>query len=163
MRSQDEAKFHAYVSAHLNVLRRTAYLMCGDWHEADDLVQESLCKLYLSWTKIRTEIDLHPYVRQILVRSFIDVRRSARWRREDRSGVVPERGYDPTPDGHSDVVRAALDQLAPSMRAMLVLRYFEDLSIEETAAVMKCSIGNVKSQTARALSRIRVLMVEEGW
>lgn len=162
MRSHDELEFHAYVSARLARLRRTAYLMCGDWHEADDLVQDSLCKLYVSWRKVRKDVDLDPYVRQVLVRTFIDVRRSARWRREDRSGVVPEQGHDTTPDGGSDVVRAALEQLAPSMRAMLVLRYFEDLSIEETAAVMGCSVGNVKSQTARGLTRLRALMAEEG-
>lgn len=149
------AEFVAYATARRSHLRRTAYLICGDWHAADDLVQTALLKLYLAWPRIHTEGAEDAYARQIIVRSHLDERRRP-WRRES----VGLEGFDhPAPEPisleDSDALLTALKALPARQRATVVLRYWCGLTVEETARDLGCSEGTVKSQTARAIANLR--------
>ena len=159
MRDSDERQFQEYVTARLGSLRRLGYLICGDWHLAEDAVSTVLAKLYLGWHKAASADNLDAYVRRMLIRAIIDERRRP-WRRE-HPAEYPIHGGGPSGLVGSDdrvVLREALQQMPPRRRAVLVLRYFEGLSVLETAAVMGCSAGTVKSQTARALAALRAVL-----
>ncbi|AUS78959.1 SigE family RNA polymerase sigma factor [Actinoalloteichus sp. AHMU CJ021] len=169
MRAEDEAQFREFVQRQAAPLRRAAYLLCGDWHLADDLVQNAFVKLYQAWTRVNRRDAVHGYARTVLTRCWLDeVRRP--WRRsENRVDAVPDtpdRGSDPAERGQRrwerELVRRALAEVPPRQRAALVLRYFEDLSVAETATVLRCSQGTVKSQTARGLSALRAALVRLG-
>ena len=152
-----DGEFVEYVTARLPRLHRMAYLMCGDAHRADDLVQASLVNLYLQWRQASTANNIDGYVYRILTRRFIDEKRSA-WARVLLPGWLPdfaepERG--PDPDIDRDRVMTALRGLPPGQRAVIVLRYYSELSVEETAQALGCSTGNVKSQCARGLAALR--------
>ncbi|MET7398173.1 SigE family RNA polymerase sigma factor [Dactylosporangium sp. NPDC005572] len=152
-----EHAYREYVAANLERLRRTAYLLCGDWHTADDLTSTVLVKLFRHWRRAAAFEHLDAYVRRMLVRAWLDERRRP-WRREAAVAVLPE---PPTPSEDPDqrlAVLTLLDELPPRRRAVLVLRYFCDLSVEETAEVLGCSEGTVKSQSSRALDTLRGLM-----
>jgi RNA polymerase sigma-70 factor (sigma-E family) len=154
----DEAGYREYVAHRLDSLRRTAYLFCGNWHTADDLVATALVRLLRHWQRVRDMEQPDAYVRRMLVRAWLDERRRP-WRREHLTGALPDR---PAPASDSDQRLTILDQLAqlpPRRRAVLVLRYFCDLSVEETAEALGCSTGTVKSQTARALDTLRARLV----
>ena len=152
------AEFSAYVAARRATLRRTAYLMCGDWHMAEDLVQVALAKLYVAWPRIHTDGAEDAYARRIIVRATIDeVRRP--WRRREQSGLdgIDVAGVEPLPyDG--DELLVALRSLPDRQRATVVLRYWWGLSVEETARDLGCSTGTVKSQTARAIAHLRAAL-----
>jgi RNA polymerase sigma-70 factor (sigma-E family) len=153
------AFYRDYAAGHLASLRRLAFLICGNWHLAEDAVSTVMTKLYVIWPKIRRDDNVDAYVRRMLVRAIADERRRP-WRRESPAEHLWADIEAPGPDGPdalSDqlVLRAALAQMPPRRRAVLVLRYFEELTVEETAAVMGCSTGTVKSQTARALAAMR--------
>ncbi|WP_432975136.1 SigE family RNA polymerase sigma factor [Dactylosporangium sp. CA-233914] len=158
MNQDDEAHFREFVTARFDGLRSLAYLTCGDWHTAEDAVAASLAKLYVRWTKVDTPLA---YVRRAIVHALVDESRRP-WRRRERSAgyALPEL---PGPD-HADQVderlriRAALARMAPGQRAVLVLRYYEGLSVEETAEVLGRQPGTVKSQTARGLTALRALL-----
>jgi RNA polymerase sigma-70 factor (sigma-E family) len=160
MSARDEAEFCAYVSARRAALRRTAFLMCGDWHSADDLVQTTLTKLYLSWHRIQHDRGPDAYAHRILANVVIDERRRP-WRRE----VTVEKVFDhqdltastTRSDQHLDLAQA-LALLTPRQRVTLILRFWADASVEETALTLGCSAGTVKSQTARALANLRTLL-----
>jgi RNA polymerase sigma-70 factor (sigma-E family) len=151
--------YREYVSARLDGLRRTAYLLCGDWHLADDLVSAALLKLLRHWRRVAVMENPDAYVRRTLLRCLLDERRRP-WRREASWEWPPEHGADHVDGPVTDrvVVVAALAALPPRRRAVVVLRYFCDLSVEDTAAELGCSIGTVKSQTARALETLRTIM-----
>jgi RNA polymerase sigma-70 factor (sigma-E family) len=152
-----ERDFAEYVSGRTSALRRTAYLLCGDWHRADDLTQQALTKVYLAWRRIRTHDALDGYVRRTLVNTFLDERRRP-WRREVVTGELPDR---PAPRDLADErleLLAALARLPRTQRAALVLRYWEDLSIAETAEVLGIREGTVKSSTARGLAALREVL-----
>jgi len=152
--SADEAAYREYVTHRMDGLRRTAYLLCGDWHTADDLVSAALVKLLRHWRRVSAMEAPDAYVRRMLLRAWLDERRRP-WRREHVTAALPDRAVrsaDPTDRLH---VLALLAELPPRRRAVLVLRYFCDLSVEETAAALDCSEGTVKSQTARALDSLR--------
>ncbi|WP_238009214.1 SigE family RNA polymerase sigma factor [Dactylosporangium sp. AC04546] len=152
-----EHAYREYVAANLERLRRTAYLLCGDWHTADDLTSTVLVKLFRHWRRAVAFEHLDAYVRRMLVRAWLDERRRP-WRREAAMAVLPE---PPTPSEDPDqrlAVLTLLDELPPRRRAVLVLRYFCDLSVEETAEALGCSEGTVKSQSSRALDTLRGLM-----
>src|SRR5690349_3675989 len=138
--------------------RRTALLLCGDWHTADDLVSTALVKLYRHWTRIAEMDNPEAYVRRMLLRAWLDERRRP-WRREHSRAELPERvdAADPSRAADQLAVLGLLAQLPARRRAVLVLRYFCDLSVEETAEVLGCSTGTVKSQSARALNTLREL------
>jgi RNA polymerase sigma-70 factor (sigma-E family) len=159
MNERDD-RFGAYFASRSGVMRATAYLLCGDWHRAEDLVQTAFVKLYLAWDRVDGEEKLDAYVRQILVRTFLDERRRGFFRREQ---PIAEPADRPLPE-HGDqienrlVLSRALAEVAPRQRVVLVLRIWADLSIEDTAKAMGCSTGTVKSQLARALATMRAVV-----
>ncbi|MDX6280163.1 MAG: hypothetical protein QOH03_1234 [Kribbellaceae bacterium] len=146
-----------FVEASSTTLRRTAYLVCGDWHRADDVVQDALYKLYLSWAKVDRSGNPLAYARRIVINAALDIGRRP-WRREVSTDSPPERARnDDTADAYAerDEVLSALLELAPRQRACIVLRYYEDLSIEQTAEILDVTQGTVKSQAARGLETLR--------
>ncbi len=164
MTSDDEREFGDYVVARSRRLCEFAYLLCGDWHSAEDAVQNALTKLYLAWRRLRDRAAIEPYVRKIIVRVILDQRRLASFRRESSWAQPPERLSagdltDATPDRMA--VLEALAKVPPRQRAVLVLRYWEDMSIEETAELLNCSAGTVKSQSARGLQTLRELLAHQ--
>lgn len=148
--------FESYVAARRPQLRRTAYLLCGDWDKAEDVVQDALTRLYVHWRRASHADNIDAYVRRSLVNAYLSEGRRP-WRRERATDVLPEKGYaDPTDSsGDRDDLRRALASLGVSQRAVVVLRYWDDLSVEQTADALGCSTGNVKSQSARGLARLR--------
>ncbi|MCL2541933.1 MAG: SigE family RNA polymerase sigma factor [Nocardioidaceae bacterium] len=165
MKSRDEAAYVEYVGGCQDRLRRTAYLMTGDWALASDITQEVLIKLYVAWPRLDRGPGLPTYVRRTIMSSVIDLKRKQKRRRED---VIAEPETLPIGDGSDgradrDALMRALTEVPPRQRACVVLRYFEELSIAETAEILKCSEGNVKSQTARALDALRRLLDDAAW
>ncbi|MBE1488341.1 SigE family RNA polymerase sigma factor [Plantactinospora soyae] len=160
MRDASEKEYVDYVTARIPALRRLAYLLAGDEHRADDLVQQTITTLYVKWWRAQAADHLDAYVRTMLVRTYLDGRRLA-WARVRLFREAPE----PPPlsdDGFEDrhVVRAALRRVPRRQQAVLVLRFFYDLSVEEVAGTLGCSTGTVKSQTSRGLATLRRLLGE---
>jgi RNA polymerase sigma-70 factor (sigma-E family) len=159
MRAADDADFTAFVAGSSRRLLGLAYLLTGDVYAAEDLLQGALERTYRSWSRVNRDGVPEAYVRQALVNAATD-----RWRR--RKGVVEVEHVDgrlSEPDGSEqtaarDALMRAVRELSAGQRAVLVLRYFEGLTETQTAAVMGCSIGTVKSQHARAMSRLRTLL-----
>ena len=152
MRTTDADRFVAYYTARYRSLRRTAYLLCGDWHEAEDLTQAAFVRLYLAWGRVRTD-GAHAYARRVLLNEFLGRRRRGR---EHPVDAVPDRP-DPaggSPDDRLDL-SAALRTIPARQRAVLVLRYWEGLSVGQTASLLGISSGTVKSQSARGLEALR--------
>lgn len=151
--------FTDYFASRSSAMRGTAYLLCGDWHRAEDLVQTAFVKLYRSWNRIARHEVLDAYARRILVRTFLDETRRGFFHREQPTAEHTERSV-PAAGGVEDrmVLLRALADVAPRQRAALVLRFWEDMSVEETAKAMRCSPGTVKSQTARGLDAMRDLV-----
>lgn len=146
-------------------LRRMAFLLCGDWHTAEDLTQTALAKVYVSWRRIRRQEAVHAYATRTLVNAYLSDKRL--WRSgEILTDRLPERPVVARAPETRMVVLDALATLAPRSRAVVILRYWADLSVEQAAAVLGCSPGTVKSQTARALDRLRVVLdgaMTESW
>ncbi|RJL33243.1 SigE family RNA polymerase sigma factor [Bailinhaonella thermotolerans] len=158
MSPDDERDYVAYVTARLPSLRRLAYNLCRDEHRADDLVQNTITRLYVHWTRSREANDLHRYVDKMLVRCFLNDQRLGWWTRvrlTARPAELPVAGADLETRA---VVQAALALVPPRQRAVLVLRFLCDLPVTEIAELLGCSEGNVKSQTARGLARLRELL-----
>jgi RNA polymerase sigma-70 factor (sigma-E family) len=160
--SDRDAAFEAYFAARSDALRGTAYLLCGDWHRAEDLVQQTFTKLYLAWRRIQRHEVMDSYARQTLIRTFLSERRRG-WFRNELVGTPLGDRVAPSADFAEErlVLLEALVKVPPRQRAVLVLRYWEDQSIEQTAALLDCSAGNVKSQAARGLATLRGLLEEE--
>jgi RNA polymerase sigma-70 factor (sigma-E family) len=162
MRQTDEESFRRFAVEHAVRLRRSAYLCCGDWHLAEDLMQATLIKVYRAWSRVEKEDSLANYSRTVLLRTWLDEKRRP-WRRAEQSAAdVPEhvddaRGPADSPERlwARELVHQGLLRLPPRQRAVLVLRYFDDLSVAEATEVMGCSEGTVKSQTARGLDALR--------
>jgi RNA polymerase sigma-70 factor (sigma-E family) len=158
MTPDEDASFREFAGAKTVQLRRTAYLLCGDWHLAEDLVQTTFIKLYRVWSRAHRSGPVDHYSRRILVRCWLDEQRKPWRRKEKRDGAVPELvddRADPAAALLSDQLVAALVALTSRQRATVVLRFCSDLPIAEVAAVLGCSQGTVKSQTARALAALR--------
>ena len=156
MRRSEEAAYREYVTTRMQRLRRTAYLYCRDWHTADDLVAITIGKLYRHWERARQARNLDAYVQQILVRSWLDEKRRP-WRREDATADLPDRPASPAEPavlGRAQLLDL-LAALPPRRRAVIVLRLYCDLSVDETAEILGCTPGTVKSQTARGLDTLR--------
>ncbi len=148
----------AYVSARLPALKRLAYLLCGDEHRADDLVQESVTKLYLRWRNARDADNLDRYVRAIVVRTHIDETRRP-WFRVRLFGTIPDQRAGEAPDTESAAaLRGALSRLPAGQRAVLVLRFLCDVPVNEVGELLGCSPGTVKSQTSHGLAKLRQLL-----
>jgi RNA polymerase sigma-70 factor (sigma-E family) len=150
-----DAEFTEYLTARMAALRRVAYLLCQDWHRADDLVQSAITRLYVRWNRVRTIEHIDAYVRVVLVRQFLSEQRSGWARRVSTSGQVPDLpGHSADHDAALDL-RSALAELPSRQRATLVLRFYCDLNIDQAAHVLGCSAGTVKSQTAKGLDSLR--------
>jgi RNA polymerase sigma-70 factor (sigma-E family) len=160
MRPDQEREYTDYVSGRLPHLHRTAYLLCGDPHRADDIVQATLTALYVQWKRVTAADNVDGYVHTILIRRYLDERR-LRWSRV-RLGDAPAHVASVEAAEHGIVERdelmTALRALPRGQRAVVVLRYFGDLSVEATAEALKCSVGNVKSQCARGLVTLRAAL-----
>jgi len=154
---RDEAAFVEFAHSARERLRRTAYLMCGDWDQASDHVQEGLIRVYVAWPRLQRAGREYAYARKAVTSAFLD------HRRRRSSGEVPTEPDEARASGHDlaesvtarTALMAALADLPPRQRACVVLRYFEDLSVADTAAALGCSEGTVKSQTSRALGSLR--------
>lgn len=153
---RDRADFERYVEQRSARLVRTAYLLCRDWGQAEDLVQTALAKAWLAWRRVGDNPD--PYVYRILTNTH-----ASWWRRRWR-GEVPTEELPELPDqrdhegeiGARDALRAALIALPARQRGVVVLRYFEDMADQEIAAVLGCSAATVRSQASRALAKLRL-------
>ncbi|MEV4352327.1 SigE family RNA polymerase sigma factor [Actinoplanes sp. NPDC049596] len=155
-----EEEFREFVRGWFQPLRALAYVTCGDWQAAEDAVSGALSRLYLRWDRVAAP---ESYARTMVVRAAIGEKRRP-WRRErSASDAFPE-GVAPDPGAGVDErlrLRAALRQVPPRQRAALVLRFLEGLSVEETAEVLGCAVGTVKSQTKRGLDTLRAALAEE--
>jgi len=154
----DEQEFAEYFAARREAVRRTAFLLCGDWHRADDFAQTAFVALHRRWRKIRDKQALDAYVRRSVVRAVIDESRRP-WRRERFVDQLPEVPVGDDEIGESVATREALVQglrrVPPRQRAVLVLRFLEGLDVAAAAEALGCSEGTVKSQTARGLTALR--------
>jgi RNA polymerase sigma-70 factor (sigma-E family) len=153
-------EFTEFFHAKRDLVRRTAYLLCGDWHLADDLAQITFVRLAAAWDRVREPAALDAFTRTCLIRVYL--RESRRmWRHRESSAAAPP---DPAVGDHADRIDvrlgivAAMKTLPPRQRATLVCRYYQGLDVAQTAEVLGCSTGTVKSQTARALASLRSLM-----
>jgi len=156
--------FDEFVVTRSARLLRTAYLLTNDWALAEDLLQTSLARAWTAWSRI--EGDPEPYVRRILVNAYASWWRR-RWTGERPTGDLPDRPLQGDPHARvddRDEVWQALRRLPRKQRAVIVLRYFEDLSEAEIADALDCSVGTVKSQASRALAKLRMdtTLVPEG-
>ncbi|WP_194892955.1 SigE family RNA polymerase sigma factor [Catenulispora pinisilvae] len=149
--------FREFVSARQGALRRTAYLLCGDWHQAQDLTQQTLAKLFVAWSRVRAVEAVDSYARQVLVRTYIDESRKRR-NHEVAIAEVPDSGVEEPEIETRLALMAALKQLSPRQRAVVALRFWDDLSVEATAEALGMKANTVKSDTARALAKLKGLL-----
>jgi RNA polymerase sigma-70 factor (sigma-E family) len=155
-RSSFDGEFSEYFAARVHALRNTAHLLCGDWHRAEDITQLAMLRLYVAWPRLARREALDAYARRVVVHTFLAENRRSRWRREQLTDTPPDTAA--THDGDSAerlLLTRALAVVPPKQRAVLVLRYWNDLSVEEVAATLRCSVGTVKSQAARGLATLR--------
>lgn len=161
MMSTRDDEFRSYVLERRAVMVRTATLLtAGDRDLAEDVVQSTLTRLYVAWPRFAMAENRNAYAHRALLNALADEYRRP-WRRRERNWVeMPDRSAPPPGAGAepSDQLHDALRELPPRMRSAVVCRYFLDLSVADTAAALNCSQGNVKSQTARALDRLRGLL-----
>jgi len=147
------------MAARAPALRRTAYVMCGDWHHAEDLVQIAFAKLYGAWSRIGDSDGLDGYLRTTLTHTVIDESRRGFRRRERPSAHLPEvEAPSPAPSDVRQVLLQALAAVPARQRTCLVLRYFDDASVAEVARILGCHEGTVKSQTSRGLANLRRIL-----
>jgi RNA polymerase sigma-70 factor (sigma-E family) len=163
--TQEElADFAEFAHARQRHLMRTAFLLCGNRQYAQDVTQTALLDLCRAWRRVRRVDDVDAYAHRVLINAYrtaarkADRERKALWRkasepRPSDGGEAPDHAV-----GMRLSLLAALDRLPPRSRAVVVLRYWEDLSVEATAAALGCSTGTVKSQSSRALARLRTLL-----
>ncbi|MFF2328300.1 MULTISPECIES: SigE family RNA polymerase sigma factor [unclassified Streptomyces] len=155
-----EREFREFAEARQAQLRRSAYLLCGDWHQAQDLTQTALMKLYAAWGRVRRDGNVDAYARTILTRTFIDQQRKGSWREEPVDEPPDPPSAAPTTPELRLMMQDALMRLSPRYRAVLVLRFWEDWTVEQTAQALRVSPGTVKSQSARGLARLRTIVEE---
>ena len=155
--SRTDDDFVEYARAAAPRLRRTAYLLCHDWHLAQDFTQTALARLFVHWGRIQRRESPDAYARKVLLRVFLDHQRLS-----SSHEVVTDRVADtPSPTGQPELrvtLLEALRRIPPRDRAILVLRYWEDQSIETVADVLGVSAATVKAQSARGLTRLRALL-----
>ncbi|MEU0484470.1 SigE family RNA polymerase sigma factor [Streptosporangium sp. NPDC006013] len=153
----DRSEYDAFVAAAWQRLLRTAYLLTRDWAVAEDLVQTALMKAWLAWPRLGNEREA--YVRKIIVNVHVSWWRR-RWRQvEVTTGSPPDRTQAADDMGRADereLVWQALGRLPARQRAVVVLRFFEDMTEAQAAETLGCSVGTVKSQTSKALAKLRV-------
>lgn len=155
-----EDEFTEYARAAAPRLRRTAFLLCHDWHLAQDFTQTALAKLFVHWSNIQRRETPDAYARKVLLRVFLDHQR----RSSSREVVVDRVAETAAPSSHPELrvtLLEALRRISPRDRAILVLRYWEDQSIETVAGLLGVSEATIKTQSARGLSRLRALLVAD--
>jgi RNA polymerase sigma-70 factor (sigma-E family) len=156
VRVEQAERFSAFVVEHEKRLLRIAYLLTGDAGHAEDLLQTALAKTYRHWPRVEADGQAVAYVRRVMVNTHIS------WRRrlaahERVTGIVPDQWVDDAQNSHAvrDEVRQALLRLSPRVRAVLVLRYFEDLTEVETARLLGCSVSTVNTHATRGIAALR--------
>lgn len=154
--SPTDAAYVAFVEAAWQRHLRLAMLLTGDPLRAEELLQDSLVKLYERWRKLAQPDQAHAYLRRILTNGHISAR--GRLRRERLVAAVPERGYQADPHPDAEPLRRALLALPPRQRAIVVLRHYEDMSERDIAELLGLNVGTVKSQNARGLEKLRQAM-----
>lgn len=161
MASNADGEFRDYVSSNLDRLCRFAYLVCHDWQRAEDAVQKALAKVYPRWNRIDSA-NPHAYVRRVIVNNLNEERRRFWFQRERSSDELPDVAQPDHAEGAAAklAMLESLRRLPKRQRLSVVLRFWEDLSVEQTAEIMNCSTGTVKSQTARGLQTLRGLLGE---
>lgn len=156
--SSRDTQFTAFVTESYSALLRSACLITGDWHSAEDLLQTVLTRLYVRWGRAQEWNSPCNYARQALVNQYLTSRRR-RWNHEVSHDRLPEESGEGRDGGDAIVARRvlgdALRALPDGYRVVLVLRFFEDLSVEEVAALLDWPVGTVKSRTSRALAQLR--------
>lgn len=151
--SPGDLAFEQYFEVHARRLRRLAYAMCGDWHLAEDIVQGTFIRLYQQWKRVRPE-SADAYARRILINVFLSG--VPKRRREQATATIPDTAAPQAWDSAQRLdIAAALRDLSPKQRAMVVLRFMEDLSVAEVASLMGVAQGTVKSQTSRGVESLR--------
>ncbi|MFZ0046443.1 MAG: SigE family RNA polymerase sigma factor [Streptosporangiaceae bacterium] len=150
-----EDEFVEFAEAIAPRLRRTAFPLCGDWHTAEDLAQTTLTKVFASWRRIRRRDAASAYAMRTLLNTYLA---ESRRKRELLPGRLPDRAAAEHSPELRVAVLEALGTLAPKARAVVVLRYWADQSVDQVAAMLGCSPGNVKSQSSRALAKLRCLL-----
>lgn len=148
-------EFTEFVAARTPALLRTAYLLTGDWAAGEDLLQTTLEQCWRRWGRLGEHPE--PYVRQAMLRTFLSWRRR-RWTGETPTEELPEVAVDDATSAYDEREQLwrALQRLPRRQRAVIVLRYFDDLSEQETAAALGVAVGTVKSQASKALAALRV-------
>lgn len=161
MRPRARPDFDAFVAVRGPALLRLAYLLTGHQHDAEDLLQAALARLFVKWPYVLRADNPDSYARALLINLHVGHRRLRRLL-EIPAAQLPDRALQANDEAgvlvERDEVAAALRRLAPRQRAVLLLRFYEDVSVEETARVLNCSTGTVKSQTSDALRRLRSLL-----
>ena len=156
----EPAGFRDYVAARQRALLRSAWLLTGDWHAAEDVVQAALVRVWPRWNRVAAGGNHDAYVRRAVINTYLTFRRR-RWNGEFAAAAPPDRP-DPADPYAAVELRDALARVLPSLgrrqRAIVVLRYFDDLSEPRVAEVMGCSVGTVKSQSAKALAKLRAAL-----
>lgn len=163
MGSRGYEDFAEFAAACSDQMRRTAYLLCGDDHRALDITQEALIRVYVAWPRLDKDRGLRSYARKAVVSAARDFAR----KKSSQELVTADLGERIGPDASEALTQSllmlnALAQLPPRQRACVVLRYYEDLSVEEVAAAIGCRPGTVKSQTARGLDALRAVFADAG-
>ena len=158
-RPPSDAEFTEFVHASWPALYRTAYLMLGDRDLAEDLVQTALAKTYASWAKVRELGAARSYARTTMVNTASSWFRKKSWRNEHPTERLQEHAYDDDPSVRPAIMQA-LAQLPPRQRAVVVLRFYDDLTVADTAHTLGCAAGTVKSQSSDALAALRRLLGE---
>jgi RNA polymerase sigma-70 factor (sigma-E family) len=152
--SRDE-EYTEYVAARLSSLRRLAAVLCDDWQRADDLLQATLTHLYVHWSRVRAASHPDAYARTVLVREFIHERRSSWAKWVSLTGGMTDSPAAAVDHDAALDLRAAVAALPARQRATVVLRFYCDLNVDQSAEILGCSPGTVKSQTAKALDTVR--------
>ncbi len=163
-RDEPDDEYEAFVRARTPALLRSAYLLTGDQHLAEDLVQEALARTHRAWSRLHDSGNLEAYTRKVMYHTQV-----SRWRRRRVAEAMPGDLPDASGGGSGDhaslaslrvTLARALQSLSPRQRAVVVLRFFEDRSEAEAAELLGVTVGTIKSQTARALERLRVITPE---
>lgn len=153
----DEQEFRGFVAARSRALLRTAYLLTGDHQHAEDLLQASLTKVFLAWGRIRERAAVESYARRTLVTTYTSWWRRRSWHEQPVESFAEAQAADPAADMvERDRMWRAMQSLPRQQRAVIVLRFYEDLSVDETARLLRINVGTVKSHTSRALAALRV-------
>lgn len=163
----DEAGFREWMAVRSAALRRKAYLLSGDWHSADDLVQDTLISMYAGWSRIARGRNVDAYANRVLVHKHLDQRRRP-WRRERLGWSVPDvpdegsqRAFGEI-ESRDDALASALGELPAGQRAVLVLRYTDDLTVDEIGRLLDLPSGTVKSRLSRGTESVRRDLERQG-